>query len=160
MREYQATLADMHFVLRKIVGRKLIAQLPGFEDVSLDPAAAVLDEVPCVQAVATTPARRLGASSACFPSRASLPRYGSRVGARIDPFEAYTAFTCVPACTLALSPTRGTHHRRLQLLRSLHGRSGCFRLEHLLGGACTHWEAPSFHGARQKRKLEDSISVT
>ena len=63
MREYQATLADMHFVLRKIVGRKLIAQLPGFEDVSLDPAAAVLDEVPCVQAVATTPARRLGASS-------------------------------------------------------------------------------------------------
>src|SRR3981189_2445907 len=38
---------------------------------------------PCVHAVATPPAQRLGASSAHFPSRISLPRYGSRVGPRI-----------------------------------------------------------------------------
>jgi hypothetical protein len=59
---------------------------------------------PCVHAVATTPAQRLGASSARFPSRVSLPRYGSRVGPRIDLFEACPAFTRVTACTLALSP--------------------------------------------------------
>ena len=56
----------MHFVLRELVGRKLIVQLPGFEDVSLDPAEAVLEEVTCVHAAAATPARRLGASSARF----------------------------------------------------------------------------------------------
>jgi len=59
---------------------------------------------PCVHAIATTPARQLGASSARFPSRISLPRYGSRVGPRIDLFEACSAFTRVTACTLALPP--------------------------------------------------------
>jgi hypothetical protein len=34
----------------------------------------------------------------------SLPRKGHRVGLRIDFFEAYSAFTRVTACTLALSP--------------------------------------------------------
>ena len=29
--------------------------------------------------------------------------------------------------------------------------SGCFRLERLPGGACTHWKAPPYHGARQLR---------
>ena len=43
-------------------------------------------------------------SSAHFPSRVSLPRYGSRVGPRIDLFEACSAFTRVTACTLALPP--------------------------------------------------------
>src|SRR6202049_1158018 len=41
--------------------------------------------------------------------------------------------------------------RRLQLLRYLHSCSGCFRLERLPGGACTHWKAPPLHGARQER---------
>jgi hypothetical protein len=106
---------------------------------------------PCVHAVATTPAQRLGASSARFPSRVSLHRYGSRVGPRIDLFEACPAFTRVTACTLALSPYFVT--RRLQLFRYLHSCSGCFRLEHLPGGAFTHWKAPPFHGARQKRPM-------
>ena len=108
---------------------------------------------PCVHAVATTPARRLGASSARFPSRVSLPRYGSRVGPRIDLFEAYTTFTCVTACTLALSPTRDTLNRRLQLFRYLHSCSGCFRLEHLPGGAFTHWESATF-----SRRTPTSVS--
>src|SRR5918996_444303 len=90
----------------------------------------------------------------CFdrsPSRVSLPRYGSRVGLRIDLFEACSAFTRVTACTLALSPyfvTRFT--RRLQPLRYLHDCSGCFRQERLPGGACTHWKAPPCHGARHE----------
>src|SRR5712675_1143898 len=41
--------------------------------------------------------------------------------------------------------------RRLQPLRYLHDCSGCFRLERLPGGTCTHWKAPPFHGARQIR---------
>jgi hypothetical protein len=41
----------------------------------------------------------------------------------------------------------------------LHSCSGCFRLERLPGGACTHWgKAPPFHGARQHRTLADSDS--
>ncbi|WP_426443089.1 hypothetical protein [Bradyrhizobium genosp. P] len=31
--------------------------------------------------------------------------------------------------------------------------SGCFRLERLPGGTCTHWKAPPFHGAHPKRTL-------
>jgi hypothetical protein len=59
---------------------------------------------PCVHAVATTPAQRLGVPPAHSPSRISLPRYGSQVGLRVDVFEACSAFTRVTACTLALSP--------------------------------------------------------
>ena len=59
---------------------------------------------PCVHAVATTPAQRLAASSARFPSRISLPRSELRVGLRIVLFEACSAFTRVTACTLAPSP--------------------------------------------------------
>src|SRR5207302_10681643 len=40
--------------------------------------------------------------------RISLPRKGCRVGLRIVLFEACSAFTRVTACTLALSPIRGT----------------------------------------------------
>src|SRR3979411_1840390 len=42
-------------------------------------------------------------------------------------------------------------NRRLQPLRYLHDCSDRFRLERLPGGTCTHWKAPSLHGARQKR---------
>ena len=60
---------------------------------------------PCVHAVATTPAQRLGVVFCSFhPSRISLPRKGCRVGLRIVLFEACSAFTRVTACTLALSP--------------------------------------------------------
>src|SRR6266567_237111 len=60
---------------------------------------------PCVHAVATTPAQRLGVLIfARSPSRISLPRKGCRVGLRIVLFEACSAFTRVTACTLALSP--------------------------------------------------------
>jgi hypothetical protein len=41
--------------------------------------------------------------------------------------------------------------RRLQPLRYLHSCSGCFRLERLPGGPCTHKKAPPFHGARQEQ---------
>jgi hypothetical protein len=68
----------------------------------------------------------------------------SRVGPRIDLFEACSAFTRVTACTLALSPIRDTHNRWLQLLYYVHSCSGCFRMEHLPGGVFTHWENAAF----------------
>ena len=90
-------------------------------------------------------------ASLTSPSRISLPRKGCRVGLRIVLFEACSAFTRVTACTLALSPIRDTLIRRLQPLRYLHDCSGCFRLERLPGGACTHWKAPPCHGAHPTR---------
>ena len=44
MRDYQAPLADMKFVLRELVDLELLAQLAGLGDVALDVAEAVLDE--------------------------------------------------------------------------------------------------------------------
>jgi hypothetical protein len=37
--------------------------------------------------------------------------------------------------------------RRLQPFRHPRGCSGCFRLERLPGGACSHWKTPPYHGA-------------
>jgi len=44
MPEYQAPLADMKFVLRELVDWKLLAELPGYGDITLDVAEAVLEE--------------------------------------------------------------------------------------------------------------------
>ncbi|HEY2679003.1 MAG TPA: acyl-CoA dehydrogenase [Steroidobacteraceae bacterium] len=44
MQEYQAPLADMKFVLRELVDKELLAQLPGFADMTPDLSDAVLDE--------------------------------------------------------------------------------------------------------------------
>ena len=110
---------------------------------------------PCVHAVATTPAQRLGVLfRSSSPSRSSLPRKGRRVGLRIVLFEACSAFTRVTACTLAPSPIRDALSRRLLPLRYLHSCSGCFRLERPPGGTCTHWKAPPFHGAHPERSLQ------
>jgi hypothetical protein len=59
---------------------------------------------PGVHAVATTTAQRLGASSARFPSRISLPGKGVPVGPRIVIFEDCSAFIHITACTLVGSP--------------------------------------------------------
>ena len=63
------------------------------------------------------------------------------------------AFTRVAARTLAPSPICDLLHRRLQPFCYLHDCSGCFRLERLPGGACTHWKAPPSHGAHVHRTL-------
>src|ERR1700722_20180813 len=87
------------------------------------------------------------ASSLLSPSRISLPRLLCRVGLHIVLFEDCSAFTRVAARPLAPSPIRDLLHRRLQPFCYLHDCSGCFRLERLPGGACTHWKAPPCHGA-------------
>jgi hypothetical protein len=109
---------------------------------------------PCVHAVATTPAQRLGVLPARSPSRISLPRYGSQVGLRIVLFEACSAFTRVTACTLALSPyfvTRFTEGFNRFVTSTIapvaSGWSGC------RAGLAPAGKAPPLHGARQEESF-------
>ena len=62
------------------------------------------------------------------------------------------------ARTLAPSPIRDLLHRRLQPICHLHDCSGCFRLERLPGGACTHWKAPPCRGAHVQRPFENDAA--
>src|SRR6266851_5351955 len=96
--------------------------------------------LPCVHAAATTPVQQLGVVFAHSPSHISLPRNHYRVGLHFDLFEDCSAFTHVAACTLAQSPCV-TAIRGLQTFRHLHACPGCFRLERLPGGPCTHWRS-------------------
>jgi len=71
--------------------------------------------------------------------------------------------TCLPRIagrTLARSPICDLLHRRLQPFCYLHDCSGCFRLERLPGGACTHWKAPPWHGAHVKRTLRAALDTS
>ena len=60
MREYQAPLADMKFVLRELVDHQLLAQLPGFGEVTADVADAVLDEAAKFAGQVLSPLNRSG----------------------------------------------------------------------------------------------------
>src|SRR6202040_179308 len=102
---------------------------------------------PGVHAVATTPAQRLGASSARFPSRISLPGKGDPVGPRIVLFEDCSAFNSHYGLHTRWITQGDPLHRRLQPFRYLYDCSDYFRLEHLPGGIRAHWKAPPFHGA-------------
>ena len=44
MQEYRAPLAEMKFVLRELVDLELLAQLPGFSEMTPDVAEAILEE--------------------------------------------------------------------------------------------------------------------
>ena len=60
MPEYQAPLADMKFVLRELVDLSLLAELPGFGDLSLDVADSVLEEAAKFAAGVMSPLNRSG----------------------------------------------------------------------------------------------------
>src|SRR5712671_101398 len=104
---------------------------------------------PCVHAVATTPAQRLGALLRSFtqPYQPSPIWQSGRPAHR--PFRGLLSVHS--RCGLHTRAVTNSRHanRRLQPLRYLHDCSDCFRLERLPGGTCTHWKAPPFHGARQ-----------
>jgi hypothetical protein len=79
------------------------------------------------------------------PSRVSLPRYGSRVGPRIDLFEAYSAFTRVTACTLALPPyfvARITEGFNRFVTSAVAPVASGWSISP--GGTLTHWESAAF----------------
>src|SRR5580700_7711846 len=60
MNDYQAPLADMKFVLRELVDHELLAQLPGFGDVTPDVAGAVLQEAAKFAGGVLSPLNRSG----------------------------------------------------------------------------------------------------
>jgi alkylation response protein AidB-like acyl-CoA dehydrogenase len=60
MHEYQAPLADMKFVLRELVDMELLARLPGFGDMTLEVAEAVLDEAAKFAGGVLSPLNRSG----------------------------------------------------------------------------------------------------
>jgi 3-(methylthio)propanoyl-CoA dehydrogenase len=60
MNDYQAPLADMKFVLRELVDHEMLAQLPGFGDVTPDVAGAVLEEAAKFAGGVLSPLNRSG----------------------------------------------------------------------------------------------------
>jgi len=60
MQEYQAPLNDMKFVLRELVDMKLLAQLPGFGEMTPDLAESVLDEAAKFAGGVLSPLNRIG----------------------------------------------------------------------------------------------------
>jgi 3-(methylthio)propanoyl-CoA dehydrogenase len=60
MREYQAPLTEMQFVLRELVDHALIARLPGFEDMTLELGEAVLEEAAKFAGGVLSPLNRVG----------------------------------------------------------------------------------------------------
>jgi alkylation response protein AidB-like acyl-CoA dehydrogenase len=60
MHDYQAPLEDMKFVLRELVDLELLARLPGFGDMTLDVAEAVLEQAAKFAAGVLSPLNRSG----------------------------------------------------------------------------------------------------
>jgi 3-(methylthio)propanoyl-CoA dehydrogenase len=60
MHEYQAPLTDMKFVLRELVDLKLLAELPGFGEMTTDLAESVLDEAAKFAGGVLSPLNRSG----------------------------------------------------------------------------------------------------
>ena len=104
-----------------------------------------------MHAVTTTPAQRLGACFAHFPSRFSLPRNGGRVGLRNDLFEACSAFTRVTACTLARSP---------EVIRCIEGFS--YFVTSITAPIATGWSESCRVGLShtEKRRLSTAHAIT
>jgi hypothetical protein len=67
-----------------------------------------------------------------------------------SPATAHFEFLTKPLISNSNNQSRGGGQL---ILRLLHACSGCFRLERLPGGVCTHWKAPPCHGAHPKRSL-------
>src|ERR1700728_2175397 len=60
MAEYQAPIADMKFVLRELVDMELLAQLPGFAEMTADVAESVLEEAAKFAGAVLSPLNRSG----------------------------------------------------------------------------------------------------
>jgi 3-(methylthio)propanoyl-CoA dehydrogenase len=60
MNEYHAPLADMKFVLRELVDRELLAELPDFGEMTLDVAESVLEEAAKFASGVLSPLNQIG----------------------------------------------------------------------------------------------------
>jgi hypothetical protein len=102
---------------------------------------------PCVRAVATTPAQSLAVLLCSSDQRYQPSPKGSSGRPAHRHFRGLLSVHSRygPHTRAATNSWHAT--RRLQPFRYLHDCSGCFRLERLPGGICTHWKAPPLHGA-------------
>jgi hypothetical protein len=102
---------------------------------------------PCVHAVATTPVQQTGSGVAqTRPSVSAFP-------VRVDGSACTSSFSRIARRSLTLRPARSRGHQKCDHypnFRLLNACSGCFRLEHLPGGAYTHWKAPPCRGAHYR----------
>ena len=84
--------------------------------------------------------------SLSFPNGGGLPRISGGSASALPFSRPARRSLRVTACALAES-LRTLLHRKLRLLRCLHRRSDCYRLERPLpGGNCTHWDRAPLHG--------------
>jgi len=60
MSQYRAPLAEMHFVMTELAGLDDIAQLPGFEDATVDTVGAILEEADKFATEVLDPLNRIG----------------------------------------------------------------------------------------------------
>jgi len=106
----------------------------------------------CVHAAATTPAQRLGASSAHFPSRINLPRldFSHR------PFRGLlSVYSRCGLHTRAVTVYRDKHFPKASTVSLPPQCSGSFRLEHLAG-----WDShPLENAAFTRRTTKADIST-
>jgi hypothetical protein len=113
---------------------------------------------PCVHAVATTPAQRLGSSLSFSQPYQPSPKGLSGRPAHC-PFRGLLSVHSRSACTLALSPIRDTliecfnHFVASMTALIASGWSG------LPGGVRTHWKAPPCHGAHPKQTSSQTSRI-
>ena len=127
--------------------------LAGFRLVIADHAVGLpcCVRFPCVHAVATTPAQRLGVFLCSFTQPYQPSPKGLSGRPAHCPFRGLlSVYSRYGLHTRAVNSRHA--NRRLQPLRCLHDCSDCFRLERLPGGVHTHWKAPPLHGAHPYRK--------
>src|SRR5205807_8668699 len=97
---------------------------------------------PCVHAVTTTPAQRLGVLLRSFTQPYQPSPKGLSGRPAHCPFRGLLGVhSRYGLHTRAVTVFRDTLIRRLQPLRYLHDCSGCFRLERSPGGTRTHWKS-------------------
>ena len=93
----------------------------------------------------------MGVVFALSPNRISLPRYDGQVGPHIVLFEVCTAFTCVAACTLALSPIRDTLSEGFSHFVTSMTAPVASGGSEFAGWGFHPLESAAFHGARRKQ---------
>lgn len=98
--------------------------------------------------------------------RAASPLPSDRKRSAIWRRSLTSSFSRLARRSLALRPAHSRGHQfvtrypKASAMRYLHDSSGCFRLERLPGGTCTHWRAPPCHGAHPKQTFTSSLRAS
>jgi len=126
------------------------------------PSSNGASRVAFVSLVHTCQRQYPGGTTGCCHSLAQQRRPSrsiNTVGFRISIFEACSAFTHIPACMLARSPsvTIAEGFDRFVASTVASTASGCS--DPSPGGTCTHWKTPPLHGALMPERYQTSIGT-